>query len=290
MPLADGRQEERYSFESDIIINDTVFTSAADISRGGMYIKTTTVLKSGSIASVSIPDYDLEIDAEVRFSKPKEGTGLRFIFNTEEERRKVDNIIAVLKDKAGDLAVKPRILLVEPQGILRKKLRLRFVDEGFSVAEAADGMEAVKQMNNFPFHAVVMETHLKKIGGLELIDMVRTAPDHKEKLIIAMSMDANEFDVDQTLDAGADHFVQKSDKLADELLQRLWSRLGSTAHHKKEEPEEEGDEWESKIVRDPWSNEDVRGQESRPPIEHDDMPPPEPKRKASDDDDPWGNL
>lgn len=273
MGLQDGRKYERYTFRSHIIINDSIFTEAADISLGGMYIKTSTPLKFGAKVTINIPDHGLELKAYVRFSREGEGMGLEFVFKRDEQRKKIEDIIALLRDKSGDLAVKPKVLIVEPVGIQRVKIRQRLLEEGFSVAEAGDGMEAVKQMNNFSFNAVITELNLPKIGGLQLIGMIRGAPDHRDKLVIVISKDSNEFEVDQVLDAGADHFVHKTGKMMDELLQRLWAFLGvvaPTIETPKAEPE-----FEELIERDVWSLD-------QPPKE--DKPPPGP------DDDPWGHI
>jgi CheY-like chemotaxis protein len=274
VPLQDGRKHERYTFHSQIIVNNSVFTEAVDISLGGMYIKTSTPVKSGSRVTVTIPDHGLELKALVRFSREGEGMGLEFIYKSDAQRKKVEEIIALLRDKSGDLAVKPKVLLVEPQGVQRAKIKNRLHVEGFSVAEARDGLDAVKQMNNFSLDAVIMELKLAKISGPELIGMIRTAPDHKDKLIVVMSKDSNEFEVDQALDAGADHFVHKTDRLMEDLLQRLWAFLGIV--EPVEETVEAEPAMEDLIERDIWS--------------HDDQPPKDDKAGGGPDDDPWGDM
>ncbi len=91
------QQDERRSTERarlivDVFFNGTDATGVAstkDISAGGLYMNTQTELPEGAVLMIRIPFSDgqqVVVNAEVVYSNPGHGVGLRFQGLTEKDR------------------------------------------------------------------------------------------------------------------------------------------------------------------------------------------------------------
>lgn len=90
-------QEERRAYDRSRLIVDVFFdgqdvtgvASTKDISPGGLYLNTQAVIPQGAMLLVRIPfrrDAEVVCRAEVIYSEPGRGVGLRFRDVTEEGR------------------------------------------------------------------------------------------------------------------------------------------------------------------------------------------------------------
>jgi DNA-binding response OmpR family regulator len=79
----------------------------------------------------------------------------------------------------------PRILLVDDDDSFRKMLRLSLIRMGHDVAEARDGKEAVRLINEGPPDIMITDLVMPEKEGLETIDEVRR--QYPGMKIIAMS-------------------------------------------------------------------------------------------------------
>ena len=144
MGFADGRKDERYRFNGEIIVNNNLFASAGDISLGGIYIKSSATMKMGGYVTVTIPDYGLTVKAKVKYRKPGKGTGLHFEDLTKEQKARINEIIQNLKEQAEGMAVKPVVLVADNSKTFRTQMKRRLVAEGFSVVAAEGGLDVIK--------------------------------------------------------------------------------------------------------------------------------------------------
>ncbi len=227
MSVSDNRQDTRYTFASDVIVDDSVFTTSIDISLGGIYIKTATVLEEMSVVSVNIPGFDFTTNAMVSFSREGAGTGLKFEIANNEQWDKLATIIDSVRQIDEDSTEKPTLLLVDDSKVFREALKEKLAEAGYSVAEAVDGMDAIKQMNKYPFHAVVTDLFMDRIDGFKLIGLIRQAPDHKDKPIIAISGKSDKLTVKHAMRSGANYFIPKNEDLLAEVLKTLSIILGA---------------------------------------------------------------
>ncbi|MCK4910074.1 MAG: response regulator [Thermodesulfovibrionales bacterium] len=239
MGFADKRKDDRYRFNSEIIVNDNLFATAGDISLGGIYIKSSATMKMGETVTVTIPDYGLTVKAVVKYRKPGDGVGIHFEDLTREQKARINEIIQNLEAQAEGMAVKPVVLVADNSKRLRTQMKRRLVAEGFSVVEAEDGLDVIKKMNMHFCHAVLMDLDMRRMDGFEVLRLIRESPDHKDQLVIVMSDLAGFSTMDQAMTAGADHFVTKSDHMLDELLQRLTALLGTERIVEGEDEEED---------------------------------------------------
>lgn len=221
MGTRDGRQEERYTFDRDVIVNGSIFTKAVDISMGGMFLKASVPMDEGTRVQLTIVDFDFTLDADVRFSKEGVGAGLKFVIDSQNQWNRMASIIEALTEYSERPAVKRQVLVVDDNGSFRAKVRAFLQDHGYSVAEAPDGLEAIKMMNMYPFHAVLVDLQMDRIDGLKLIGLVRGSPDHKDKPMIVVSSTADAETVKRARRAGANFFLSKTKDLPLKILKAL---------------------------------------------------------------------
>ncbi|MBX3463131.1 MAG: sigma-54-dependent Fis family transcriptional regulator [Planctomycetes bacterium] len=82
---------------------------------------------------------------------------------------------------------RPRLLIVDDEPDLRWVLRGLFEDEGFEVAEAGDGEEALRCAAERPPDVVLSDMRMPRLPGLELLRRLRTeAPDVPVVLLSAV--------------------------------------------------------------------------------------------------------
>ncbi|MGY1704029.1 response regulator [Geodermatophilus sp. SYSU D00697] len=102
--------------------------------------------------------------------------------------------------------VAPRLLVVEDDDPIRTALRWALEDEGYDVAEAASGEEAVAVVATAAPDLMVVDLMLGPMDGFEVIREVRR--DH-DLPIIVVSARADTHDIVAALEAGADDYVTK---------------------------------------------------------------------------------
>ena len=68
---------------------------------------------------------------------------------------------------------KTKILVVDDEESHRIMLRAVLKDEGYEVAEAADGSEAVRAVEEEPFDLILMDVRMKTMDGIEALQEIR---------------------------------------------------------------------------------------------------------------------
>jgi two-component system response regulator MprA len=118
-----------------------------------------------------------------------------------------------------------RVLVVDDEPQLRRALERALKLEGYEVALAPDGEEALTEIASAPYDAVVLDVLMPKRDGLSVCRELRERGDRTPVLMLT-ARDAVQDRVDG-LDAGADDYVVKPFAL-DELLARLRALLRRT--------------------------------------------------------------
>ena len=122
---------------------------------------------------------------------------------------------------------KPRILIVEDDRAVRDSLRRSLEFNGYDVATAADGAEALAGISTVRPDAVVMDVMMPKLDGIETTRALRSVGNDVPILVLT-ARDAVGDRV-EGLDAGADDYLTKPFAL-DELLARLRALLRRVNH------------------------------------------------------------
>ena len=106
-------------------------------------------------------------------------------------------------------AVRPRVLVVEDEQSLVELLRYNLEREGYAVAVATDGEEALIQADEQLPDLVVLDWMLPKVSGIEVCRRLRQRPQSRNVPIIMLTARGEESDRIRGLDTGADDYVVK---------------------------------------------------------------------------------
>jgi len=120
--------------------------------------------------------------------------------------------------------VTPLILVVEDEAALVTLLRYNLEREGFRVAEARDGEEALLMAREQKPDLVILDWMLPLLSGLEVCRQLRRGPDTRSVPIIMLTARGEEGDKLRGLDSGADDYVTKPFSPS-ELIARIRAAL-----------------------------------------------------------------
>lgn len=93
----------------------------------------------------------------------------------------------------------PSLLITDDDRALRETLRQVFEPQGFRTVLAADGQEAVEIIGNEPIHVAVVDFHMPKLTGLEVVHRLREFESQLPCILISAALD--ESIVQQALEA-----------------------------------------------------------------------------------------
>lgn len=100
-----------------------------------------------------------------------------------------------------------RVLLVEDDSELARRLEAALTEAGFAVDRASDGEEAAELGEAAPFDAVVLDLGLPRLPGLEVLRRWRRG-GHNMPVLVLTARDAWTDRV-EGLNAGADDYLGK---------------------------------------------------------------------------------
>ena len=120
---------------------------------------------------------------------------------------------------------KDKILLVEDEPDLLQTLAFNFENEGYKVAKALDGKEAMKFLeDDDSICLVILDLMLPDMSGLDICRHIRAADNLKDILVIMVTAKGEEVDRVVGFEVGADDYVVKPYSVR-ELLLRVGGML-----------------------------------------------------------------
>jgi two-component system response regulator MprA len=115
-----------------------------------------------------------------------------------------------------------RILVVDDDRAVRDSLRRSLEFNGYEVAVANDGVEALARINGLAPDALIVDVMMPRLDGIETTKALRAAGNDLPILVLTARDSVN--DRVDGLDAGADDYLAKPFSL-DELLARVRAML-----------------------------------------------------------------
>jgi len=116
---------------------------------------------------------------------------------------------------------KGNILVVDDEPQITRVLKTNLSAQGYGIRTAADGVQALGEMKEWPPDLVITDLRMPNMDGLELCRRIR----HDSRIpIIVLSVKGEEKIKVEALDAGADDYVMKPFSTA-ELLARVRAAL-----------------------------------------------------------------
>jgi two-component system phosphate regulon response regulator PhoB len=124
-------------------------------------------------------------------------------------------------------AEQPTVLVVEDEPAQREVLTYNFEAEGFRVAQAGNGEEALLLVDEIAPDLIVLDWMLPSVSGIEVCRRLKSRPETRGVPIIMLSARSEEVDRVRGLETGADDYVIKPYSLV-ELMARVRTQLRRT--------------------------------------------------------------
>jgi adenylate cyclase len=118
----------------------------------------------------------------------------------------------------------PLILAVDDLPDNLEILRLRLESQGYQVATAADGVEALQRLGELDPDLVLLDVAMPRLDGIEVVRTMRADPALNAIPVILVTAKSDTRDVVEGLDAGGDDYLTKPFEHA-ALLARVRSML-----------------------------------------------------------------
>ena len=113
------------------------------------------------------------------------------------------------------MAVKNKILVVDDEDALRTVLSAELEGEGYQVATAADGQEAINILGSSAFDLILLDIKMPNVDGFEVLKFVKEK--HPKTKVIMLTGFADLKNAIESKKLGAEDFVSKPYDLVDLL-------------------------------------------------------------------------
>jgi DNA-binding response OmpR family regulator len=118
-----------------------------------------------------------------------------------------------------------KILIVDDEPNIVISLEFLMKKEGFEVAVASDGEEALAKVASFRPDLILLDVMMPKKSGFEVCEALRGEPSNAGLLIVMLTAKGRDTEVAKGLAMGADAYVTKPFSTKD-LVARVKTMLG----------------------------------------------------------------
>jgi type II secretory ATPase GspE/PulE/Tfp pilus assembly ATPase PilB-like protein/ActR/RegA family two-component response regulator len=105
--------------------------------------------------------------------------------------------------------VRRKVLLVDDEDQLRRVMKDLLERDGFQVAEARDGVEALDQVDRFGPDAIVLDLNLPGLDGYGVLSHLRSRPATAHVPVVVLTAKGDEDNEVRVFELGADDFLTK---------------------------------------------------------------------------------
>jgi CheY-like chemotaxis protein len=117
------------------------------------------------------------------------------------------------------------VLLVEDEEQLRRVMKDLLEREGYRVAEARDGVQALDQVDRLAPDVIILDLNLPGIDGYSVLSQIRSRPATRTIPVVVLTAKGDEDNEVRVFELGADDFITKPFR-AKALSARLEAVLG----------------------------------------------------------------
>jgi two-component system alkaline phosphatase synthesis response regulator PhoP len=117
-----------------------------------------------------------------------------------------------------------KILVVEDEADFLELLRLRFKDEGFAIATATNGIDAVKKARSLLPDLILLDVMLPELDGFAVCEILRNDAATASIPVIMVTGLGGQISRCAGIDSGATDFVTKPTS-PDEIVSKVKARL-----------------------------------------------------------------
>jgi type II secretory ATPase GspE/PulE/Tfp pilus assembly ATPase PilB-like protein/CheY-like chemotaxis protein len=150
---------------------------------------------------------------------PSSAEPVEFLMDLLEESPPADGAIAEGRGRGAS------VLLVEDEDQLRRVMKDLLQREGYRVAEARDGIQALDEVDRFAPDVIILDLNLPGIDGYSVLAQLRSRPSTRDIPIMVLTAKGDEDNEVRVFELGADDFVTKPFR-ARSLTARIEAVLG----------------------------------------------------------------
>lgn len=114
-----------------------------------------------------------------------------------------------------------KILIVEDDRFLRELIKRKLITEGFEVAEAVDGEEALKKVKEETPNLVLLDLILPNVDGFEVLKRIKEDLKLATIPIIILSNLGQREEVERGLKLGAIDYLVKAHFTPGEIIEKI---------------------------------------------------------------------
>ena len=131
-----------------------------------------------------------------------------------------------------------KILLVEDDVSLRDIYFARFESEGFTVAVASNGEEALAAAVKEKPDLILLDIMMPRISGFDVLDIIRTTPETANTRVIMMTALSDPESKEKGQRLGVNQFLVKSQVTLDDIVAAVKKELATPQPTTKTAPKE----------------------------------------------------
>lgn len=101
------------------------------------------------------------------------------------------------------------ILVVDDEPMARSLIRLMLVREGFDVSEAANGIDALRKLDQFTPDIMILDVMMPGLDGITMCKQIRNRTKTAALPIIMLSARTDMESINEGINAGATRYLKK---------------------------------------------------------------------------------
>lgn len=114
-----------------------------------------------------------------------------------------------------------KIMIIEDDRFLSSLMKARLEKEGFSVAQAFDGEEAIQALKTEPPALVILDLIMPKVTGFEVLQTISITPQLDKVPVVIVSNLAQDSDIEKARQLGAREYFIKVKISIDDLIGKI---------------------------------------------------------------------
>ena len=126
-----------------------------------------------------------------------------------------------------NMANEPKtIMIIEDDHFLSSLMKARLEKEGFAVAHAFDGEEAVHMLKEVSPSLIVLDLIMPKVTGFEVLQTISITPQLDKVPVIIVSNLAQDSDIEKARQLGAKEYFVKVKVSINDLIAKVKTLVG----------------------------------------------------------------
>lgn len=122
---------------------------------------------------------------------------------------------------------KKMIMIVEDDVFIRDIYQVKFVQEGFDVVTAEDGVKALEMLKEITPDAILLDIMMPRMNGMEVLKNLKADEKFSKIPVIMLTNNSEKEKVDEAMNSGINGYLIKSHFTPSEVVSKVNSLLGA---------------------------------------------------------------